>query len=378
MSEPDSDRRRRAAFAPDRSRQIAAGVLKAAWWGGAAVALRAIARPRRREAGTFAAANPPPPDGFLRQAWLEAFEADAADVAAGLYPPMLDSPADAGARLRETLDVMLDAPEVAARRRRAGGAEARDDTPTSGAFPAYYRQNFHFQSGGWFTAESARRYEGQVEALFAGTAGAMRRRALSLLATAWRDRDHRGLKLLDLACGSGAFLDDLARTFPRARLIGADLSAAYLAEAQKRGAASALVQANAERLPFADASLDAVTCIYLFHELPPPVRPRVAAEIARVLKPGGVLALADSLQPTDEPRLALLLEAFPAYFHEPFYASYGETDLTALFDAVGLAARAENQAFLTKAMLFEKSNGRPEQWQTGPTDPPRAAGPGTG
>ncbi|MGI9169340.1 MAG: class I SAM-dependent methyltransferase, partial [Caulobacteraceae bacterium] len=198
------------------------------------------------------------------------------------------------------------------------------------------------------------RYGAQVEALFAGAAGATRRRALSLLAPACRGADHRGLRVIDLACGSGAFLANLATAFPRARLIGVDLSAAYLAEAGRRSGVRALLQARAERLPFADASLDAVTCVYLFHELPPKVRVAVAAEIARVLRPGGLLAFADSLQPADEPRMGRLLEVFPAYFHEPYYATYVATDLTALFAGAGLAARARDAAFLTKAMLFEK------------------------
>src|SRR5205823_1593401 len=107
-----------------------------------------------------------------------------------------------------------------------------------------------------------------------------------------------------------------------------------------------------ERLPFADASLDAVTCIYLLHELPPRVGPVVAGEIARVLKPGGLLAFADSVQPSDEPRLSRLLEAFPAYFHEPYYAAYSHTDLTGLFGAAGLVERARDTAFLTKAVLY--------------------------
>jgi len=158
--------------------------------------------------------------------------------------------------------------------------------------------------------------------------------------------------VLDLACGSGAFLGDLNATFPRAAVSGVDLSAAYLGEARRRSGVRALAQAAAERLPFADASLDAVTCIYLFHELPPRVRPRVAAEIARVLKPDGVLALADSVQREDEPELTRMLEAFPAFFHEPYYGSYLETDFPALFADAGLRLRDSDKAFLTKAMLF--------------------------
>jgi ubiquinone/menaquinone biosynthesis C-methylase UbiE len=317
------------------------------------MAARKVARTGRSAAPVITPTAPPAPEGFARRAWLEAFEKDRRDVAAGLYPAMDDGPVNPVRALNGAFDLVADARQVEARRRRQGGAEARDDAPAGGAYPAYYRQNFHFQTGGWFTPESARRYESQVEALFAGAAGAMRRRALSLLAQAWRGRDHRDLALVDVACGSGAFLKDLGRTFPRARLTGVDLSSAYLAEARRRSRAG-LVQAKAERLPFADRSLDGVTCVYLFHELPPNVRSRVAAELARVLRPGGVLAFADSIQPTDEPRLARLLEVFPAYFHEPYYADYGAADLDALFAANGLAPRARDQAFLTKAILFEK------------------------
>ena len=345
---------RPSAFAADRATQAARATVKAVWWGAAGLAARAIARPAREQPATFHPKSDPIPDGLVRKAWLEAFEKEARDVARGLYPPMDDGPADPVGAVRRAIDFLADARAVEARRRRGGGVEAREEAP-AGVYPTYYRQNFHFQSGGWFTEESARRYETQVEALFAGTAGAMRRRALALLAEAWRRRDHRGLAVLDLACGTGAFLKDLGAAFPRARLTGTDLSAAYLEEARRNTGAAALVLANAERLPFADASQDAVTCIYLFHELPPRVRPVVAAEIARVLKPGGVLALADSLQPADEPRLGRLMEAFPAYFHEPFYGSYCETDLEALFGAVGLRLAAQDKAFLTKAMLFERA-----------------------
>ena len=346
---------RPTAFTGDRRAQRARGAVKAVWWGAAGMAARALTKPTTAQPDNFKPSAEPAPEGSVRRAWQEAFDKDARDVAAGLYPPMADGPGDAVSAVRQAVDFLNDARAVEARRRRGGGTEAREDAPDGKAYPNYYRQNFHFQTGGWFTDDSARRYDAQVEALFAGTAGAMRRRALSLLSAAWRPRDHRGAAILDLACGSGAFLKDLALTFPRARLIGLDLSAPYLAETRRRTGLAALVQANAEHLPFADASLDAVTCVYLFHELPPRVRPVVAAEIARVLRPGGHLAFADSIQPVDEPRLGRLLEAFPAYFHEPFYGTYSDTDLGALFGAAGLRQVSHDHAFLTKAVLFEKA-----------------------
>jgi ubiquinone/menaquinone biosynthesis C-methylase UbiE len=344
-----------AAFAPDRSAQGAAATLKVAWWGAAGMAARRVAGLGRADPPQLSPHADPAPEGFVRRAWLEAFEKDQHDVARGVYPSMDDGPVNPLRAVRGVVDLVRDARDVEARRLRRGAIEARDEAPASEAYPIYYRQNFHFQTGGWFTRESAQRYETQVEALFAGAAGAMRRRALSLLAEAWLAEDHRDRKIADVACGSGAFLKDLNRAFPRARLVGVDLSLAYLKETRRCSGVERLVQAKAECLPFADQSLDAVACVYLFHELPPRVRPLVAKEIARVLKPGGLLAFADSIQSQDEPRLARLLEVFPAYFHEPYYADYAACDLRRQFADAGLVDCAHDRAFLTKAILLRKS-----------------------
>ncbi len=332
--------------------------IKALWWSGVGLTARRVTRPTNGD-GTveFRSDTPAPGRGRQAGAWIEAFRKDVEDVRAGLYPstePLFDDPAEA---LRAVSDFLRDSREVDARRRRGDGTEARY-LAKSKAYPAYYRQNFHYQTDGWFTRESARRYEPQVEALFSGTAGAMRRRALSLLARAWRDRDQRGLTLVDLACGAGAFLRDLKIAFPRATVAGVDLSPAYSVEALESTGAP-VAQANIERLPFADASLDAATCVYLFHELPPRLRPLIAAEIGRVIRPGGLLALADSVQPADQPDLKRLLEAFPAFFHEPYYESWCAEDVPGLFLKAGFKLVATDVAFLTKAWLFERGVSSP-------------------
>ncbi len=344
--------RRPSAFRSDARNHRALSTAKALWWTTNRAAGRAIAKPAADETAPPSGVDAPAPKASrLRSAWMEAFEKDAADVAAGLYPVTETPPRNAVQPIRRAVDVIADARQVEARRKRGGAVEARAEAGSAG--PTYYRQNFHYQSGGWFTPESARRYEAQVEALFSGAAGAMRRRALSLLAKAWRDEDQRDLQVVDVACGSGAFLKDLRGAFPRAVVAGVDLSHAYAAEAGVKSGA-AMAQAAAERLPFADASLDGLSCIYLFHELPPRVRPMVAAELARVLKPGGVLAFADSIQTIDAPDMDRLLQAFPAFFHEPYYTSYQATDLQALFEGAGLLLEGRDQAFLTKALLFRK------------------------
>ena len=151
-------------------------------------------------------------------------------------------------------------------------------------------QNFHFQTGGWMTDESARIYDMQVEVLFSGAANAMRRQALVPIAEELRGRDQRRVAYADIATGTGAFLPQLRRAFPRLPVVAVDLSEPYLRQTQRRMRRApkiAPVVAKAEALPFGDASLDLATCVYLFHELPPEVRRSVAAEMARAVKPGG-------------------------------------------------------------------------------------------
>lgn len=98
----------------------------------------------------------------------------------------------------------------------------------------------------------------------------------------------REARVLDLACGDGCLLGRLAaRGF--SRLSGIDRSAHELAAARTRlPAATALHESTADALPFAGGAFDAVVC-HMALMLMDPVEPVVAA-IARVLRPGGVLA----------------------------------------------------------------------------------------
>ena len=72
-----------------------------------------------------------------------------------------------------------------------------------------------------------------------------------------------------------------------------------------------------------------VTCVYLFHELPAESRRKAAAEMARVLKPGGILVLTDSVQYGDRPEWDKMLGMF-SKFNEPYYMSYISEDLGAV------------------------------------------------
>ncbi|MBV1693096.1 MAG: methyltransferase domain-containing protein [Hyphomicrobiales bacterium] len=280
---------------------------------------------------------------------------DAAGVRAGIYPPMADEPAllDWVSRMRA---MFADAPAAFARRTTRDATTAETADPAA-ALPDYYRQDFHFQTGGYLTDDSARLYDAQVETLFMGSAELMRRAALRELLDALAGRDQRRVQVADIACGTGRLLRQMRLAMPAATLSGVDLSRAYLDEARRHLGnlrPVAWLEGNAEGLPFADASLDAATCVYLFHELPPVVRQTVARELARVLKPGGTLVFMNSLQLGDRPDYDRILEQFPVRFHEPYYRNYIIDDLDDVFSAAGLEARSHRHAFLSKVMVRQK------------------------
>lgn len=341
-----------------RARYAAAQGARVAWYMGQYLLARRISGPFNRpgepkfqpQAGEGDSAR-------IRAAFLDLFAKDRANIEAGLYPAPNDLRLDrALAALGNSARFFADLPNVDRRRLQRDGTEVREEAKGE-RYPSYYLQNFHYQSGGWLTEESARLYDTQVEILFGGAADAMRRIALGSLARALKGRDQRGVKLIDLGCGTGRFLRQILAAFPRLPATGLDLSPAYGGKAKARLAPwpqAEIVTGAVEQAPFEDASFDAATCVYLFHELPPRVRAEAAAEIARLLKPGGVLVFADSVQAGDAPDLDPMLEYFPVGFHEPYFGSYLGADFPALFAAVGLAHEETELAFLTKVMRFRK------------------------
>jgi ubiquinone/menaquinone biosynthesis C-methylase UbiE len=341
-----------------RARYAAAQSARVAWYMAHYVAARRLSKPFDRPGEPkFRPESQPGDAARIRAAFLGLFAKDRANIEAGLYP----APDDFGfeqlvAGLQHSAAFFKDLPKVDERRLNKRGVEVRAEAPT-GRYPTYYLQNFHYQSGGWLSEDSAELYDTQVEVLFGGAADAMRRIALGELAHALKGKDQRKAAVLDAACGNGRFLEQALSAFPRLKATGLDLSPAYLAKAKQRLHAYPqveLVAGQAEAMPFEDASFAAASCIYLFHELPPRVRPQVAKDLARVIAPGGALIFADSLQLGDAPDLDQMLEYFPHGFHEPYYGSYVKENLVALFTEAGFVLESTEIAFLTKVLRFRR------------------------
>jgi ubiquinone/menaquinone biosynthesis C-methylase UbiE len=108
----------------------------------------------------------------------------------------------------------------------------------------------------------------------------------------------RGLRVLEVGCGSGNALEPLVRLLRPARLVGLDVDPSALARAGARSPGGAeLVEGDVRRMPFPAASFDAVVDFGTVYHVADPER--ALAEIARVLAAGGCFV--------HETRLAQLL-----------------------------------------------------------------------
>jgi SAM-dependent methyltransferase len=102
-----------------------------------------------------------------------------------------------------------------------------------------------------------------------------------------------GARVLDVATGTGNLA--IALTHTGALVTGVDIAPNLLVQARERAAAAGLSiqfdEGDAEALPYPDASFDAV--VTMFGAMFAPRPDIVASEFARVLKPGGLLAMAN-------------------------------------------------------------------------------------
>lgn len=344
-----------------RARYAAAQGTRSAWYAAQ------YAAARRRSAGfnrpgepPFRAARAKPDIAEMRRAWFRLFSEDRANIEAGLYPPPSEVRLrDLPRALQSARRFFADVAEVDRRRLARDGTEMRRQPPADlDHYPTYYRQNFHYQTDGWLSDESAGLYDHQVEALFTGAGGAMRRAALAEIGRELKGRDQRDIQLVDIGCGTGRFLRQTLEAYPRLRAAGLDLSPNYLGHARrmlKPWPQVDFIRAAGEAMPLADASQDILVSVYLFHELPQKIREAVIVEAARVLRTGGVFIIADSLQFGDNPGLDGILEYFPEGFHEPYYRAYLDWDFAPVMTGAGFCPERQNLAFLTKIRTWRKS-----------------------
>ena len=128
--------------------------------------------------------------------------------------------------------------------------------------------------------------------MFRGQLRELRQRTAALA------RIQPGEQVLDVGCGTGTLVLEVQRRPGRAgRVAGIDPGTEQIARARSKAARRHLpieFQLGViEQLPFRDQTFDAVLSTLMMHHLPAPLKRQGLAEIARVLKPGGRLVVAD-------------------------------------------------------------------------------------
>ena len=108
-------------------------------------------------------------------------------------------------------------------------------------------------------------------------------------------RTSESLEILDFGCGIGNMTRQVARRFPKAKLVGMDVSEESLRRAHalstETGDRLQFRSNTGGRLPLEDASVDVAFTSGVFHHIEPEQRPKWARELRRVLKPGGLFFL---------------------------------------------------------------------------------------
>lgn len=111
-----------------------------------------------------------------------------------------------------------------------------------------------------------------------------------------------GAKVLEVGCGTGRFLMQLAKAWPQSHCTGVDIDPTGIEIARDNIAKADLksrveiIQSDVAELP--QASFDAVVMIEVLHEIAPRIRQHVIDGCAHVLKPGGWLLIVDETYPS--------------------------------------------------------------------------------
>ena len=164
----------------------------------------------------------------------------------------------------------------------------------------------------------------------------------------------RGRRVLDVGAGYGRLVDEYAG-FDEVVLL--DASAVHVEAARKRHAGDrrvSVLEADASGIPLADATVDVVVCIRLLHHLEDP-RP-VLREIARVLRPGGVLVLevANKRNAKAIARWLLRRQAWSPFgpgpaTYRPFHHDHSPGDIDRWLADVGLRVERRRTVSLFRA-----------------------------
>jgi ubiquinone/menaquinone biosynthesis C-methylase UbiE len=157
-------------------------------------------------------------------------------------------------------------------------------------------------------------------------------------------------RILDLGCGTGTLAIQVKRREPDAEVVGLDADPAMLSQAREKaeraGVELTLTEGFSNELPFEDGSFDRVLSTLFFHHLDPEPKRQTAREIARVLRKGGELHVADWGKPSD-PVMAIAFLGIRLLDGFDNTADNVQGELPRIFEEAGLEAAEETNRLRT-------------------------------
>lgn len=199
--------------------------------------------------------------------------------------------------------------------------------------PRYWSEIwFHRTRGGWDASPYNGYVHGElvhrryVSRIYPGDIYAQRRHVLEALG------DFAARDIVEFGTSSGHYTVALAERFPKAQIIGIDPSLRMLEQARRVGNMLGhgwdLRVGVGEESGLPDESADLVTSYAIHHELPPRIISRWFEEAWRLLRPGGMLLMADVPRYADLDRLAAWRFDWAAKWGgEPFWRASARMDL---------------------------------------------------
>ena len=153
------------------------------------------------------------------------------------------------------------------------------------------------------------------------------------------ERGLKPLRIVDLGCTAGRSSRAIKRVMPEAQVTGCDVCEPTLRHGHVVSAGDpatvTLSQQSAEALRFADASVDVVASHWLVHEMPPRAIRRSIAEVRRVLRPGGMVAIYDMIIVPGGITGEWLQSGYAARNNEPFAHTLYNFDFRRELEAAG-------------------------------------------
>jgi SAM-dependent methyltransferase len=140
--------------------------------------------------------------------------------------------------------------------------------------------------------------------------------------------------VLDLGCGTGVWLSRLAASGSSIVGVEADRARARLASGH-----GPVAVGDGARLPVRSNSVDAVWCLHVLHHVADPGS--VLGEARRVLRPGGTLLIAESVE--DNPLIRVARTLWPSWEGVPVRSRFTAAQLAATVTAAGFAVVERRQ-----------------------------------